>query len=148
MKIKKLSMFLLALVLVCSQAFAYTITKTVEERFDDAVTGDSYHRVNGYLTLDSSHPAEGENFTPSQLGMASFTRVTVGPQGPAAWTANSAAASARNLRRFGFDYTANRVYVISVVQSSAGTVFEVSGPITYDLAYLTSVPFEALGPIS
>lgn len=146
---KKFCLFLLALVLITSQAFAYTTTRTTEERFADAYTGDSYKRVIGYFTLDSSHPAEGETLLPSQLGMASFTKVTIGPAGPAAWGATSALAASTGVpRRFGFDYTANRFYVISTISTSNGASYDVSGPVTYDLSYLARVPFEAVGPIS
>lgn len=148
---KKFSLFLLALVLVCGQAFgAITVTRNTEERYNDAVTGDSYRRVIGTIALDSSHPAEGEVILPSQLGMSSFTKFTANASGPGAWTAQSALAASRNIRRFGFDYTANRLYVISVVSASSTSYgeFEVSGPVTYDLSYLTTVPFEAVGPIA
>ena len=150
---KKFSLILLALILISGQAFAYTITKSLEERVDDAVSGDSYRRVTGYLVLDSSHPAEGENFNPAQLGMASFTSVIVGAGGPAAWPVAAVGATVDNVRRFGFDYTTNKVYVISIstlwgAGSAGASALEVSGPITYDLDYLTKVPFEAVGPIS
>lgn len=143
---KKIMAFLLALVLITGQAWAFTITKTVEERFNDSQTpGASYRRVTGTLGLDSSHPAAGESILPSALGMASFTRFHAGPVGPGAWTAQTISDSSRNIRNFGFDYTSNRLYVITTV---AGSSIDISGPITYDLSYLTSVPFEAVGPIS
>lgn len=151
---KKFLAFLLALVLISSsQAFAYSITKSLEERVNDAATGDSYRRVTGYLTLDSSHPAEGERFAPSEFGMASFTSVTIGAGGPAAWPAAAVGATVDNVRRFGFDYTTNKVYVISIstiwgAAAAGASALEVSGPITYDLDYLTKVPFQAVGPIS
>lgn len=148
---KKFSLVALMLVLISGQAFAaITITKSLEERVNDAQTGNSYVRVTGTIALDSSHPAEGETLHPSMLGMDSFTRVNIGPAGPASWTAQTALAAARNARRFGFDYTANRFYVLSVIAPSGtlGGAYEVSGPITYDLSYLATVPFEAVGAIS
>jgi hypothetical protein len=147
---KKFIAFLLALAVMGGQAYAaVAVTRSVEERIDDAATGDSYRRVTGYLALDNSHPAEGEVILPSQFGMASFTRFSADASGPAAWTAQSVLATARNVRRFGFDYTANRLYVISTISTASSYgEYEVSGPITYDLAYLTKVPFEAVGPIS
>lgn len=147
---KKLSLFLLALILIAGQAFAaITITRSTEERFNDAQTGDSRKRVIGTIALDSSHPAEGESLHPSVLGMDAYTRVTIGPAGPTAWTAAGETAAARNMRRFGFDYTTNKFYVISVINPlAAGGVYEVSGPVTYDLSYLATVPFEAIGTMS
>lgn len=148
---KKLISFLLALCLVSGQAFAYTITRTLEERVTDANTGDSYRRVTGSLALDSSHPAEGETLLPTQLGMASFTKITIDSATPpfGSWTTTQVP------RRFGFDYTNSRFFVLSIRQADTtfGTAgnpsfsVEVSGPVTYNLAYLTRVPFEAVGPI-
>lgn len=146
---KKFSLILLALILMCGQAFAYTITRTTEERFNDATTGDSYKRINGTFALDSSHPAEGETLLPSQLGLASFTRVSIGPGTP------PGNFSTTNVpRKFAFDYTNNRFFVLTANVAGGGSAgaqsygIEVSGPVTYDLSYLTRVPFEAVGPIS
>lgn len=152
---KKFSLILLALVLISSQAFGYTITKQTEERFQSADTGDSYVRVIGYFALDSSHPALGEQLLPSQLGLASFSKVDISRGDPpfGSWTAT------QDPKRFGFDYTNNRFFVVSTqIGSTAGGggglgnsvsyTIEISGPVTYNLAYLTRVPFEAVGPIN
>lgn len=146
---KKFIFVLFALVLMSGQAYGYTITKDLTERVDDAETGETIIRVSGTLALDSSHPAKGETILPSQLGMVTIKRFTVTPTGPGAWTAQSTLEAARNLRRFGFDYTANRLYVITTTKEGVnGDSFDVSGPVTYDLSYLTQVPFEAVGTIS
>jgi len=155
---KKLGFFLLALMLVSSQAFAYTITKELTERLTDAETGDSYVRVTGYFALDTSHPAEGETLLPTQLGMASISRIEIGPGAPGTntWTPCGSGSNCRSVRRFGFDRVNSRFFVITTRQQGSGagnfaTVsvgVDISGEVTYDLEYLSRVPFQAIGPIS
>lgn len=149
---KKLAAFVMALCLISSQAFAVTYTVTSTEKYRD-VDGNNKIRVQGTIAFDSAYNCDsttgqcGEAIQPSQLGMASISRMAIDPaMSPVAGGVLVMKYHATGLRPTGGagDDGANiRAYYTKSV-SAVGNAALVSAP-SYNLALITALPFEAIG---
>ena len=155
--LKKFSVFLLALVLMSSQAFAITYTVNSREDFLDS-DGDSKVRIYGTIAFDSSYPYNattnlgGEVLLPTQIGLSAINQLVVDPIYVRSMGSSGSIAIVRyhSSLEASLATTTSGIRVYSsmpngITQSSlSGGIITVA---TYDLSALTAVPFLAIGDL-
>ena len=155
---KKFIAFLLVALLLAPVAFAAsTATPTIVSKqcYEDS-QGVSYCRVLGTLAFDSTYGCNsttqrcGASFLSYQIGLSSIKRMAIEPA-----NASNVGASGGFVQ---WSYTATgtagngltgavRAMVATVGGAAVGSMGPLVSAASYDFSALTSVPFEAVGPV-